>query len=256
MGVTVENLNREISKSKEYVDNKFSTISGEIQEIKQRSSAEISRLSATLADFQTKLVTGTSDSISPAVPVRVDIRSEAVQQVDGVTNTAGSNNALSSVHGANGVNGCSTSVCNDINSVTNQPNNSRSYGNVNATSELHAKSAELCEQLYLLSQTAQSKFLFTSLGTLTSISFSDSLNSISISDRQLTNYAYPWYSEQSKNLSQSSGCPVPLINFRVTMSLRKPLRNLESKSSRQYQEFDLLRQVQPKFWRILHGSLY
>jgi len=145
MGVTVENLNREISKSKEYVDNKFSTISGEIQEIKQRSSAEISRLSATLADFQTKLVTGTSDSISPAVPVRVDIRSEAVQQVDGVTNTAGSNNALSSVHGANGVNGCSTSVCNDINSVTNQPNNSRSYGNVNATSELHAKSAELCE---------------------------------------------------------------------------------------------------------------
>jgi hypothetical protein len=30
MGVTVEILNREISKSKEYVDSKFSTISGEI----------------------------------------------------------------------------------------------------------------------------------------------------------------------------------------------------------------------------------
>jgi len=30
MGVTVENLNREINKSKEYVDSKFSTISGEI----------------------------------------------------------------------------------------------------------------------------------------------------------------------------------------------------------------------------------
>jgi hypothetical protein len=49
------------------------------------------------------------------------------------------------VPGANGVNDCNTSVCNDVNSVINQPTNSRSYGNVNATSELHAKSAELCE---------------------------------------------------------------------------------------------------------------
>jgi ElaB/YqjD/DUF883 family membrane-anchored ribosome-binding protein len=64
MGVTAKNLNREISKSKECVDSKFSTSSGEIQEIKQHISAEISRLSATLADLQTKLVTGTSDSTS------------------------------------------------------------------------------------------------------------------------------------------------------------------------------------------------
>jgi hypothetical protein len=79
VGVTVENLNWEISKSKEYVDSKFSKISGEIQDIKQHSSAEISRLSATFADLQAKLVTGTSDRTSPAVQVRVDIRSEAVQ---------------------------------------------------------------------------------------------------------------------------------------------------------------------------------
>ena len=38
-----------------------------------------------------------------------------MQQVDGITNTAGSNNALPSVHGVNGVNGCSTSVSNDVN---------------------------------------------------------------------------------------------------------------------------------------------
>jgi hypothetical protein len=38
-------------------------------------------------------VTGTSDRTSPAVPGRVDVRSEAVQQVDSVINTAGSNNA-------------------------------------------------------------------------------------------------------------------------------------------------------------------
>ena len=90
-------------------------------------------------------MTETSDCTSPAVPVRVDVRSKAVQQVDYVINTAGSNNALPSVPGENGVNGCSTSVCNDINSVTNQQRNSRNYGNVNVTSEIHAKNADLCE---------------------------------------------------------------------------------------------------------------
>jgi len=145
MGVTVENLNRQISKSKEYVDSKFSTISGDIQDIKQHSSAEISMLGATLAVLQAKLMTGTSDSTSPAVPIRVDVRSEVVQQVGGITNTAGSNKALPSVHGVNGVNGCSTSVSNDVISVINQPNSSCSHGNVNVTSELHTKSAELCE---------------------------------------------------------------------------------------------------------------
>jgi len=48
MGVTVENLNWKISKSREYVDGKFSTVSGEIQDIRQHSAAEISRVSATL----------------------------------------------------------------------------------------------------------------------------------------------------------------------------------------------------------------
>jgi hypothetical protein len=95
--------------------------------------------------LQTKIVTGASNRTSPAVPVRVDVRSAAVQQVDSVINTAGSNNALLSVPGENGVNGCSGSVCNDVNSVINQTTNSCSYGNVNITSELRAKSAELCE---------------------------------------------------------------------------------------------------------------
>jgi len=88
--VTIENLSHEISKTKEYVDSKFSTDSGEIQDIKQHNAAEISRLSATLGDLQSKLVTGTSDRTSPAVPVRVDVRSEVVQQVDSVTNKASS----------------------------------------------------------------------------------------------------------------------------------------------------------------------
>jgi len=94
------------------VDSKCSTISGEIQDLKQHSSAEISRLSATVGNLQAKLVTGTSDSISPAVPVRVDVRSVVVQQVDSAINRP-------SVPGANGVNGCSTSVCYDVNSVIN-----------------------------------------------------------------------------------------------------------------------------------------
>ena len=45
--------------------------------------------------------------------------SEAVQQVDSVRNTAGSNNAIPSVPGANGVNGGNTSVCNNVNRVIN-----------------------------------------------------------------------------------------------------------------------------------------
>jgi hypothetical protein len=90
-------------------------------------------------------VTETSESTSPAVPIRIDVMSEAVQQVDSVRNAAGFNNAMPSVPGANGVNGCSTSVCNNVNSVINQTTNSCSYGNVKATSELHVKSAEICE---------------------------------------------------------------------------------------------------------------
>ena len=46
--ITIENLSHEISKSKEYADRKFSAVSGEIQDIKQHSAVEISRLSATL----------------------------------------------------------------------------------------------------------------------------------------------------------------------------------------------------------------
>ena len=89
-------------------------------------------------------MTGTSDRTSPAVPFRVDVRSEAVQQVDRVINTAGSNNALPSEPGAKVANGCSKSVCNYVNSVINQPTNSCRYENVKAASELQAKSAELC----------------------------------------------------------------------------------------------------------------
>jgi polyhydroxyalkanoate synthesis regulator phasin len=141
VGVIIKNSSHEIGISKEYTDSKFSTVSGEIQDIKQHCAGEISRLIATLGDLQAKLVTGTSDRTSPAVPVRVDVRSEAVQQVDSVINTAGSNSALPSVSGENGVNGCSRSVCDDVNSVIKQSTNSCSYGNVNVTSDLHAKSA-------------------------------------------------------------------------------------------------------------------
>ena len=145
MGVTIDNLSQETNKSKEYADSKFSKVLGEIQDIKQHSAAEISRLSTTLRDLQVKLVTRTSDNTSPAVLVSADFRSEAMLQVDSVINAAGSNNAMPRVQGVNGVNGCTTCVCNDVNSVINQATNSCSYGNVNVTSEIHAKSAELCE---------------------------------------------------------------------------------------------------------------
>jgi hypothetical protein len=58
-----------------------SVVSREIQDIKQHSAAEISRLGAKLGDLQAKLVTGTPNRTSPAVPVGADVGSEAVQQV-------------------------------------------------------------------------------------------------------------------------------------------------------------------------------
>jgi len=96
MGVTIDNLSHEIGKSKEYADSKFGTVSREIQDTKQHRAAEISRLGATLGDLQAKLVTGTPNRTSPAVPVSADVRLEEVQPVDSVLNTAGSNSALPS----------------------------------------------------------------------------------------------------------------------------------------------------------------
>ena len=135
---------------------------------------EICRLRATLGDLQAKLVTGTSDNTSPAVPVSADLKSVAVLQIVRVINTAGSNNASPSVQGVNGVNGCTISVCNVVNSVINQVTNSGCYGNVNVTSEIHATSAELCGLTLPTFSTVQSKFLFASLVTMTSTSVSDS----------------------------------------------------------------------------------
>ena len=79
----------------------------------------------------------TSDHTSPNIPASADVRSEVVRQEDSVMSTADPKKALPSVHGPNGVNGSSSSVCNDVNSC--------SYGNVNVTSKLHAKSAGFCD---------------------------------------------------------------------------------------------------------------
>jgi hypothetical protein len=108
----------------------------------QHNVAEISRLGLTLEGMQAKLMSGSPDHVSPFVTVSDDTRPQAVQQVASEINTLGSNNALPKVHR---VSGCSTSVCNDVNSVINQPTNSCSYANVNVTSELHPQSAGLCE---------------------------------------------------------------------------------------------------------------
>ena len=43
MAVAIDSLNQEISKSKDYVNSKFSILSGEVQDIKQHNAAEISQ---------------------------------------------------------------------------------------------------------------------------------------------------------------------------------------------------------------------
>jgi signal transduction histidine kinase len=69
IGVTIDILSQEITKSKSHVDSKFRTVSEEVQDIRQHSPAEISRLSVTLGDLQAKLVTGKADHSLLAVPV-------------------------------------------------------------------------------------------------------------------------------------------------------------------------------------------
>jgi ABC-type transporter Mla subunit MlaD len=44
IGVTIDNLSQEITKSKAHVDSKFRTVSGEVQDVRQHSATEISRL--------------------------------------------------------------------------------------------------------------------------------------------------------------------------------------------------------------------
>jgi uncharacterized phage infection (PIP) family protein YhgE len=119
--VTIDNLSQEISKSKACVDSKFRTVSGEVQDVRQHSGAEISRLSVTLGDLQAKLETGKADLSSPAVPVNA--LSSQSGAGGSLISRAGSNNTVPSMHGPNCVNGCSTSVYNDGNSVINQPTN-------------------------------------------------------------------------------------------------------------------------------------
>jgi hypothetical protein len=63
------------------------------------------------------------------------------------------------------------------------------------------------------SQTTQSKFLFASFRDL------DQFFNL----RHLTNCTYVWHVQQSRDISQSSGFPVHLINLAVTMSLREHL---------------------------------
>jgi hypothetical protein len=112
-----------------------------IQDIKQHSTAEILKVSLSVGALQAKLMSRSPDHTSPAVPGSDDVRSDAGLQINSATNAANSN-ALSSM---SGVNGCSISVCNKVNSIVNQPTNSCSYANVNVTSELDANSAGLCE---------------------------------------------------------------------------------------------------------------
>jgi hypothetical protein len=138
--VTVSNVSQELGKAKEYTDGKLNVVSKEIQEMKQYSVAEIAKLSSTVGTLQVKLMSRSSDHTSSAVPTRDDVRSDAVLQGENAANIVGSND-LSSM---NGVNGCSTSVCNDVNSV-NQFSNSCNHANVNVTSEVHARSAGLSE---------------------------------------------------------------------------------------------------------------
>jgi hypothetical protein len=108
----IERINAFVVQTRKEIDRQG-------QEI-QHSASEISRLSSTVGVLKAKLMPRSPDHTSPAVPASDDIRLDAALQVENATNTAGS----IALFCMNGVNGCSISVCNDVNSIVNQPTNS------------------------------------------------------------------------------------------------------------------------------------
>jgi hypothetical protein len=72
MGLTINKLSQEISKSKEYADSKFGTISRDIQ----HRAAEVT--SSTVGALQAELMSRSPDRTLPGVPASDDVRSEKV----------------------------------------------------------------------------------------------------------------------------------------------------------------------------------
>jgi hypothetical protein len=133
--------NREaVAQIREYVDNKFRAVSGDMQQVR-RNADEISKVNATLGELQHKLASGISNIPQSADSGNVIVRvittdRQAASAISVDTNTLPS---------TNGVNVSSNTACHDGNSVVSQTINSGVCTNLNVTSEVKSRSVNLTE---------------------------------------------------------------------------------------------------------------
>ena len=140
-----------MAQIREYVDDKFRTVSGDMQQVR-RNADEISKVNVTLGELKNKLALGNYNTPQSADSGNAIFR---VISTDQQAASAGSidTNTLPST---NGVNVSSNSACHDSTSVVSQTVNSGLCTNVNVISEVQSRSVDLSE-LTLPSFTDSSK---------------------------------------------------------------------------------------------------
>ena len=125
---------------REYVDDKFRAVSGDMQQAR-RNADEISKVNDALGQLQNKLASGNSTTPQSAGSVNAIVRVSATDQQAGSASSVGTNTLPST----NGVNVSSNSACHDSTSVVSQNVDSGICRNVNVTSDVQRKSVGLSE---------------------------------------------------------------------------------------------------------------
>jgi len=130
-----------MAQIREYVDDKFRVVSGDMQHVR-RNADEISKVNSTLGGgLQNKLASGNYNAPQSAGSgntlfrvITTDQHAASASSVD--TNTVSS---------TNGVNVSSNSACHDSTNLVSQTFNSGVCTNVNVTSEVQSRSVDLSE---------------------------------------------------------------------------------------------------------------
>ena len=137
---TETNVTQTREAIREYVDDKFRAVSGDMQQVR-RNADEISKVNATLGELQNKLASGNSNTPQSADTGDAIVRVVTTDQQSASASSVYTNTLPS----ANGVNVSSNSVCHDSTSVVGQTSNSGVYTNVNVTSEVQIRSVDFNE---------------------------------------------------------------------------------------------------------------
>jgi hypothetical protein len=140
-----------VVKFREYVDDKFRAVSGDMQQVK-RNCDEILKVNATLAELQKKSGSGNSNATQATESGNAIVETVTTDQQA----APASGTDINTLPSTNGVDVVSDSACHESTSVLSQARNSGSCTNVNVTSEVRSRSVDLSE-LTLPSFTDSSK---------------------------------------------------------------------------------------------------